>query len=134
MDISRNYIDNSLSKKYIMSIVENSLIDKTILNRYKYSKGEFLNNRWGYIINIILNLKEIKKFQKVMINHFDDPSPWYMDGYNIKNHNEIIAAFGVDDGNNGKIFIFDKRDKKACNEFKKYGLSKDIPIEELDIC
>jgi len=139
--ISKNYIEKLLGEvsvpildKYLMSIVENSLINKNEFRKYRYKKGEFLNKRWGYIINIVLTLKEIKKFQKLIVNHFEDPSPWYMYGYNIKNKNELIVAFGSDDGNNGKIFIFDRKDKRSCNELKKYGLSKDIPEEELDIC
>lgn len=55
-----------------------------------------------------------------------------MDGFTVDNKDEIICVFGADDGENGKIFIFERDDKKAFQEVKFYALSKGIPEEQID--
>ncbi len=67
-----------------------------------------------------------------MVRHYDDEKiPWYLDGYNINNKNDLIVAFGADDGEGGKIFQFSRYDKAALKKIIKYGKEKGIPEKEL---
>ena len=121
--------------KYRITIVEKSLISISKITKYNPIFGDKIDDEWGRFIFITLSLKEIKDVQKLIIKHWKEQTvPWYMDGYQIGDKNKIIIAFGADDGNNGQIFIFNKTDKKECAKFKKYGLSKKIPYDQLNIC
>ena len=120
-------------KKYIIRVIEGSLTDSSILNKLNKKILEELNDNWIRIVQVNANLLDIKKIQKLMINHFNNFSiPWYLDGYEEENKDNIICAFGVDDGNKGKIFLFNKNNKKAYNLVRDYGLSRGIPKEQLD--
>lgn len=67
-----------------------------------------------------------------MVKHYETPDPWYMDGHATDNMDEIICAFGADDGENGRIFIFQRNDKKTYQEIIDYAISKGIPKEQVD--
>jgi len=120
--------------KYRMTIIEKSLVNKASLNKYKPKKGKLIDKEWGHYIYVVLTIKEIKKVQTMIVNHWKgEEAPWYIDGYDINDKNEIIIAFGADDGNKGKIFQFNIKDKKANKKFIQYGLSLGIPLEQLDV-
>ena len=95
-----------------MRIIEGSLTDPSFLNRFSPKKLEYFDDEWKHLIEVDLSIDEIKQAQKMMIKHYERPQPWYMDGYDIKDKNEIICAFGADDGEGGKIFIFRRNDQK----------------------
>lgn len=68
-----------------------------------------------------------------MVRHYDDQkNPWYMDGYKEDNKDDLIVAFGADDGEGGKIFQFWRDNEGAIKEVVDYGLSKGIPKEQMD--
>ena len=113
--------------------VEGSLTNPAVLNKLNKKVLEELNDNWVRIIQINATLPQLKTIQKLMIKHYDNPNiPWYLDGHEIENKDKIICAFGADDGNKGKIFLFNRKDKIAYQKVKDYGLSKGIPIEQLD--
>lgn len=121
------------SKKYTMRIVEGSLADSTFLNKFSPKKLNYLDDEnWGHLMEVNLKLDEIKEVQKKMIKHYEGPEPWYVDGYAIDNHDEVICAFGADDGEGGKIFIFKRDDNDAFKKVETYALSKGIPKEQMD--
>lgn len=55
-----------------------------------------------------------------------------MDGYAIDNKDQLIVAFGADDGEDGRIFEFSRNDAAAIEEVNAYGISKGIPKEQMD--
>jgi hypothetical protein len=122
------------SKKYKMRVVRGAFTDPIILDGLGAKMIEKLErSEWQSIDEVIADLDQVKEMQKNMTRHYDDKDiPWYMDGYGVENRNEIIVAFGADDGSGGKIFQFIKDDKKAIDEVVKYGISKGIPKEQMD--
>ncbi|PIR41979.1 MAG: hypothetical protein COV30_00835 [Candidatus Yanofskybacteria bacterium CG10_big_fil_rev_8_21_14_0_10_37_15] len=130
-DLMVKFMDKD--KKYVMHVVEGSLVDSNFLSQFSPKKLDYLDDKnWGYLIEVNLTLDEIKEVQKKMVKHYEGPEPWYMDGYAIYSRDEVICAFGADDGENGKIFVFKRDDKKAFREVKTYALSKGIPEEQID--
>ncbi|MEK7154169.1 MAG: hypothetical protein AAB792_01290 [Patescibacteria group bacterium] len=68
-----------------------------------------------------------------MVKHYNDPNvPWYMDRYQVDDKNQIIVAFGADDGEEGRIFQFERNDKNEIKKAVDYGVSKGIPKEQMD--
>lgn len=54
---------------------------------------------WQSIDEVVCDMDQIRQLQKNMVRHYDDVNvPWYMDGYNAEDKDEIIVAFGADDG------------------------------------
>ena len=62
----------------------------------------------------------------------DFVSVFYFQIKSVDDPDEIICAFGADDGEGGKVFKFRRDDKKAFQYVKEYALSKGIPEEEID--
>lgn len=122
------------SKKYKMRVVRGAFTDSSILDRFGAKTIEKLErSEWQSIDEVIVDLDQVKEMQRNMTRHYDDKDiPWYMDGYGLENENEIIVAFGADDGSGGKIFQFIKDDKNAIDEVVEYGISKGIPKEQMD--
>lgn len=119
---------------YKIRLVRGAFINPKILDPYNPKVIEKVDrSEWISIDKVTISLESIIKLQKEMIRHFDNPNiPWYMDGYNVKDKDEILVAFGADDGNGGKIFNFKRNDTSSIDEVIKYGISKEIPKEQLD--
>ncbi|MDO8496259.1 MAG: hypothetical protein Q7S43_03245 [bacterium] len=118
--------------KYTMRIVEGSLLDPKSLDQFNPKKLEYFDDKWKNLLGVDLDLGSIKETQKIMTKHYEGPEPWYMDGHLVGDPDEIICAFGADDGEGGRIFKFRRDDKKAFQEAKEYALSRGIPEEEFD--
>lgn len=52
-----------------------------------------------------------------MVHQFESPELCYTYGYSINDNNKIICAFGIDNGNNEKVFIFNKKKKKYLQRY-----------------
>lgn len=119
--------------KYKVNVVSGSLIDISILDPFDKKKIEDFGDEWGCLFQIEADIKQIKNLQKAMIKHYENSFvPWYMDGFEIKNSDNVICAFGFDDGEKGKIFRFNRNDKKSYEKVREYGISKGIPPEQMD--
>jgi len=120
-------------KKYRTRIVRGAFVDPAILDELGAKVIESLDDEWQSIDEVIVDIDQVKELQKAMVKHYADPDvPWYMDGRSIDDSNEIIVAFGADDGSGGKIFVFNKDDEKSHKEVVKYGASKGIPESQMD--
>lgn len=122
----------NVGKKYAMRIVEGSLLDSKSLDQFNPKKLEYFDDKWKNLLGVDLTIDEIKEIQKMMIKHYEGSESWFMDGHTAGDPDEIICAFGADDGEGGRIFKFRRNDKKAFQEAKKYALSKGIPEEQFD--
>jgi len=120
--------------KYKMRVVRGAFTNPSKLDELGAKTVEQLErSEWQSIDEIEVDVNEIKKLQKIMIRHFDDKNvPWYMDGYRVGDKNNLIVAFGADDGEGGKIFRFSRGDKSAIAEVVQYGIKKGIPAEQMD--
>lgn len=123
-----------MEQKYRMRVVRGAFVDPKILDNLGAKNIEKIErDEWIGIDELICNLEQVKKLQKAMVKHYDDSSiPWYMDGDGVKDKNNVIVAFGADDGEGGKIFQFRRDDKEVINEVVQYGISKGIPAEQMD--
>jgi len=117
-----------------MRVVRGAFLDQSILDRLGAKTIENLERDvWISIDEVPATLDQVKEMQKQMIKHYDDPNiPWYMDGYKENDKNDLIVAFGADDGEGGKIFQFRRDDKDKIKEVVDYGISKGIPKEQMD--
>lgn len=122
------------NQKYKMRVIRGAFIDPKMLDKLGVKSVQKLErNEWQSIDEVIIDLEQIRKLQNNMIRHYDDTIvPWYMDGYGIKDKNDVVVAFGADDGEGGKIFKFAREDKKAIREAVEYGIGKGIPKKEMD--
>lgn len=120
--------------KYKIRVVRGAFVDPGVLNTLDVETIEKLEeDDWISIDKITATLNEIRGLQKEMVKHFDNPNvPWYMDGYGVNDKNELIVAFGADDGEGGRIFQFARDDEKGIEEVIRYGTSKGIPKEQMD--
>jgi cystathionine beta-lyase family protein involved in aluminum resistance len=122
-----------MQDKYTMRIVQGALIDPQFLDQFDAKVIEKFDNKdWDGLLEVSVTLDEVKAIQKQMIKHFRDPIPWYMDGYETNNRDKIIVAFGADDGEGGRVFTFDREDKKSFQKVADYAKSKGIPDEQID--
>lgn len=121
-----------MKRKFKITLYEGSLIDKRKLNKFNPTLIEKGQTKWGNLIEITLSIDELKEIQREMTKHYEGPEPWYTFGYSVVNPNELICAFGSDDGNGGKIFMFKKSEKREYEKVLKYGVSKGIPKDEMD--
>jgi len=122
-----------METKFKISLYEGSLTNADILKKLGKSIIERAQNKWGDLIEVIVSIDELKHIQRLMVKHYDDPTPWYAYGSSLDDSDKIVCAFGADDGSNGKIFIFRKKeDKKTYDEILAYGALKGIPAEEMD--
>lgn len=121
-------------KKFKMRVVRGAFINSNLLDEFGSKTIEKLDrNEWLSIDEIVVDIEQIKELQKIMTRHYDDATvPWYMDGYGLEDKNDMIVAFGADDGAGGKIFHFDRNDKEAIDSVVAYGISKGIPKEQMD--
>ncbi len=121
-------------KKYKMRVVRGAFVDTSVLDKLGAETLEDLGqDEWVSIDWVIADIDQIKEMQKLMIKHFGDSSvPWYMDGYEVDNKNQVIVAFGADDGEGGKIFQFERNDKNEIKKVVDFGVSKGIPKEQMD--
>lgn len=120
--------------RYKMRVVRGAFVDPNILDILGAKTIENLGrDAWISIDEVIATLDQVKELQKLMVKHYDDQDiPWYMDGYRENDKNELIVAFGADDGDNGKIFRFNRGDEAEIKKVIDYGMSKGIPKEEMD--
>lgn len=121
-------------KKYKMRIVRGAFMSQSVIDALNSIILENLEgSEWQSIDIVVCSMEQIRELQEVMVRHFNDnTAPWYMDGYNVDDNSEIIVAFGIDDGENGKIFRFDKNNKRAVDEVIEYGIKKGIPANQMD--
>jgi hypothetical protein len=120
--------------KYKVRVIRGAFIDTTKLDSFGAQIiVQTERQEWISLNYVIVNIEQIKELQKDMVRHYDDVEvPWYMDGYDVEDKNNLVVAFGADDGNGGKIFQFKKDDQKAIDEVIAYGEEKGIPKEQLD--
>lgn len=120
--------------KYKMRVVRGAFVDPSKLDELGAKTIEKLDrSEWQSIDEVEADLEQVKELQKNMTRHDDDESmPWYMDGYGVDDKEDLIVAFGADDGEGGKIFQFSRNDKNATDEVVEYGISKGIPKEQMD--
>jgi hypothetical protein len=123
-----------MGQTYIMRIVEGSLTDKSALDGCPQKVLQKLeeSENWGNLIEVELPFEKIKEVQKKMIKHYETPDPWYMDGFLKDDNDVIICVFGADDGEDGKICVFNRSDRDAYEKVLNYGVSKGIPKEEMN--
>src|SRR3989344_5808667 len=121
-------------KKYRMRVVRGAFIDPKILDDLGAKTIErFERDEWIGIDEVVADIEQLKELQKAMVKHYDDPNvPWYMDGRGAEDKNDIIIAFGADDGEGGRIFEFRTDDKNSIDQVVRYGISKSIPAEQMD--
>jgi len=120
-------------KKYYINVVEGSLIHREYLEKFKKRVLKNFGGRWGRLFKFEATLGQIKEIQEIMTKHYEDSSvPWYLDGYEMNNLNKVICAFGRDDGEGGNLFLFDREDATAYQNIKDYGVSKGIPLKQMD--
>ena len=121
------------NKKYTIRIVKGALIHPAWLAQFNPRViKKFENLNWDSLMEFELTLDEIKDAQKQMVKHYSDPTPWYMDGYAVWDHNCILVAFGADDGEGGRIFNFDRNDQGMFKKVVAYAFLKGIPKEQMD--
>ena len=117
-----------------MRVVRGAFINPSILDELEAKTIEsFEKDAWISIDEVSVTLRQIKELQGQMTKHYDDPNiPWYMDGYRENDKNELIVAFGADDGEGGRIFQLNRDAKNKIKEVIDYGISKGIPKEQMD--
>jgi hypothetical protein len=119
---------------YKMRVIRGAFTNTDILDRLGAKMVENLEgDNWISIDEVLATLDDINEMQKSMTKHYDDPNiPWYMDGYEENNKEQMIVAFGADDGEGGKVFQFKRGDQDKIKEVADYGISKGIPKEQMD--
>ncbi|MFH0905766.1 MAG: hypothetical protein V1824_00335 [archaeon] len=108
-------------EKYEGRIIEESLIDNRILNKYKIIKVTITDDhiskeRW-HIYNILVTRKEIEKLSK-SIKH-----GWFMHFWDINKKGLVVYK--------NKIFEINYHDKKTHTEAINYGLLAKISRKHL---
>lgn len=121
-------------KKYLIRVVEGSLRDSTAIARFSPKTIETFPDDpdWNSLLQITVTIDEVREIQENMTRHHHDPTPWYLDGFEVDDREKIICAFGADDGEGGRIFLFDRDDAQAFDEVLAYALSKGIPEEQMN--
>ncbi len=119
--------------RYKIKVVRGAFTNTDFLDIFGAKKVENFDDEWIELDELLVNLDEVKQLQKLMVQHYNGKTdPWYMDGYEINNKNNMIVAFGADDGESGKIFLFERTNKNKIKEVQQYGISKGIPSEQMD--
>lgn len=121
-------------EQYKVRVVRGAFIDPSILDDLGARVIEKTERKeWVSIDELTTSLEGINKLQSQMTKHHDNNRvPWYLDGYSISDKDKCIVAFGADDGEDGKLFQFNIKDKETVNKIIDYGISKGIPREQLD--
>ncbi|MFA7244642.1 MAG: hypothetical protein WC070_00500 [Candidatus Magasanikbacteria bacterium] len=110
-----------MTDMYKGTIVEESLIDNSIINDFevinsKISNDENPANRW-HLYTVSITYEAIERLS-------DNIKPkWYMHFWKDKN---VIVIF------HGKRFEFNYDDKKSWSPAVEYGIEMGIPKEQLD--
>lgn len=122
------------NEQCVMRVVEGALIDKSCIAGFPQKVLQIFaeDPNWNQLLEVTVPFSQIKEIQKAMIKHYEGPSPWYMDGWLASDKDTVICAFGTDDGEGGKIFVFRRDDKKTYQEITDYAVLKDIPKEQID--
>ena len=116
-----------------IQLYSGSLLNNDILNLYpKKVIEKSPNKNWGELIEVTIPLNDLSKIQALMVKHYEGPEPWYLNGCGVNESKKILCAFGKDDGNNGKIFVFDSENLMEYTKILQYGLSKNIPFKVMD--
>lgn len=93
---------------------------------------EFSDPNWGRLIEAELSIGEVGEVQTQMIKHYEEKYPWFMEGNLVEDPNVVICAFGADDEEGGRVFIFDRNDKNALRDCIEYGKAQGIPDKQMD--
>jgi len=114
---------NSMDKKYIGTIVEESLKDNLIINDLKIlsvriSRDDNPADRW-HMYQVEMTDEQIEKMAEVI-----KENGWYMHFWDSEKN--IIAVFSH------RIFRFNFDDKTSWTQAVEYGLSIGISKEQLD--
>ncbi len=118
---------------YKIRIVRGSLMDEKILDKFRPTTIQKFDDEWKSVEEVLVTKSQIMELQKSMIKHYaGSVAPWYMDGYEKDNVRNVIVAFGVDDGEDGKVFTCARNDDATLKSIIAYGMSKGIPREQLD--
>ncbi len=119
--------------KYKIRVIRGAFVDPIELDNLEAVIIKKIDDPdWQSIDEIVITLDQVKELQKSMVKHSEnDKAPWYLDGYEVDDKNKMLVAFGADDGEGGKIFIFDRSDKETINKVAEYGISKGIPAEQM---
>jgi len=116
-----------------MRVVEGSLFDPSVIDKFPNKVLENLgDDNWGNLIEVTMPFGAVKELQQKMVKHYEGPTPWYTDGRLQSNPEVVICAFGADDGEEGRIFVFNQGDKWSFQTVCDYGISKGIPKEQMD--
>lgn len=97
-----------------MRVIRGAFIDPKMLDKLGAKSVQKLErNEWQSIDEVIIDLEQIRKLQNNMIRHYDDTIvPWYMDGYGIKDKNDIVVAFGAEMEREEKFLDLREKTKK----------------------
>lgn len=119
---------------YVMRVVRGAFLHSKLLDDLGAKIIKKLDrSEWQSIDEVEVNPEQIRVLQMAMTRHYDDAKvPWYMDGYRKDNRDDVIVAFGADDGHGGRIFQFSRKDKATIDEVVKYGIGKGIPKGQMD--
>lgn len=117
-----------------MRIVRGAFMNTMLLDQFGARTIQKLEiKEWQSIDEVVIDFKQIQKLQTNMVRHYDNAKvPWYLDGYRLEDKDEILVAFGSDDGEGGRVFQFSREDKEAIARVIEYGVSKGIPKQQLD--
>lgn len=112
-----------MNKEYKGIIIEESLEDNRILNDFNVVDVQITNEnnpneRW-HLYKVKVSKEEIEKLSNLIKS-----GKWYMHFW--KDNKDIIAVF------RNKIFEFNYDDKSSWKSAVEYGLSVDMPKEQLD--
>lgn len=122
------------TEQCIIRVVEGALIDKSCIAGFSQKTVEKFDDdpNWNQLLEVTVPFSQIKEIQNSMVKHYEDTVPWYMDGWLVNDKEIVICAFGADDGEGGKIFVFKRDNKKTYQEITDYAISKGIPKEQID--
>jgi nitrogen fixation protein len=105
-------------RDYIGIIVEESLIDKSILKGFKIIRQEISPNLGWHLYMVEIPERDIYDLSKNI-----ESNKWYM---HFWRNREVIVVF------KDKTFKFNYDDKKTWHPAVEHGLSIGIPKEQLD--
>lgn len=119
--------------KYKIRVIRGAFINPVLLDDLGSVLIEKISDpNWQSIEALVVTLDQIKDLQKDMIKHYGNDTPWYLDGYDIENKNNMVVAFGSDDNEDGKIFKFNRSNREEISSIQSYGVLKGIPVQQMD--
>ncbi|MEK6927456.1 MAG: hypothetical protein AABX11_03405 [Nanoarchaeota archaeon] len=121
-----------MNNNYIGVIIEESLEDKSILEKVKITKTKIEKvtnehktpwiSKWT-LHTIEIPANEIQQIVFMISKSLDSKHNWYADFKNETHHYIIFR---------GKVFFIDRHSKKQYDEAKNYGISLGIPEYQVD--